>query len=236
MPGVEAPLNPARNPQFATAFRGYDQIKVDEYVNQLKGDLAITAQHRDEATTSVAQLTKSLGYAQQELAEAKAALARMAEDPAGAAAMSERVKTMMRLAEEEIAELRDKAEQDAASTRDAADVYADKTRQNAQAVAEQLAKEAEERRAAADKKAQDEIAANRTEAERAVAELQASAKQRADAMISDAQTQLAEAQAKHKEALELRATVADRLAASHTALQEAVKRLSDAPDSEVAMA
>lgn len=252
-----APVSPnsARNAQFATAFRGYDQVQVDEHVKKLKDDLAGASRHRDEATASVAELTKSLSYAQKELTDAKAALTRLVEDPAGPAAMSERVKTMMQLAEEEIADLREKAEKDAASTRDAADSYADKTRQKAQAEAERLGKEAEtrrdqldkdanvrragldkeadERRAAADKKSEEEIAAKRAETERAVAELQSSAKERTDAMLADAEKQLAEAKAARKESLELRATVADRLAASHTALQDALERLGPVPESGV---
>ncbi|PRX50489.1 DivIVA domain-containing protein [Prauserella shujinwangii] len=243
MAEAEESPNPTRNTQFATAFRGYDQIQVDEHVKKLADDLAKAARHRDEATASVAELTKALSYAQKELADAKAALTRMVEDPAGPAAMTERVKTMMQLAEEEIAELREKAEQDADSTRQAADSYADKTRKKAEAEAERLAKEAEdrrdqldreadERRTAAEKKTEEEIAAKRAEAERKVAELESSAKERTDAMIADAEARLAEAKAARTEALELRKTVAERLAASHTALQQAIEQLGSAPDAE----
>jgi DivIVA domain-containing protein len=241
MPDAKAPASPSRNGEFTTVFRGYDPVKVDDALTQLKAELATTVQHRDEARTSVAELTKALSYSQKDLAEAKAALARMVEDPGGAAAMSERVKTMMRLAEEEIAELREKAEQEAASTREAADGYADKTREKAQAEAERLGKEAEQRRtaadkeaeqqrAAADKKAQEEIEAKRAEAERAIAERESSAKQRADAMLADAESQLTEATAKRKEALELHADVAGKLAASNTALQQALERIGATPD------
>lgn len=241
MPEPEASPNPVRKPQFATAFRGYDQFEVDEQITKLKHELTFAAQHRDEATTSVAELTKALSFTQKELTDTKAALARLAADPSGPAAMSERVKSMMQLAGEEIAEMREKAEQDAAATRDAADVYADKTRRKAEAVAEQLAKEAEarrleldkeaeERRIASDKKSADELAAKRSAAERAVAELESSAKERTDAMISDAEARLADAERQQKQAIEFRKAVSERLAASHTALQDAIERLGSMPD------
>lgn len=241
MPEADASPNPVRKPHFATAFRGYDQVEVDEQITKLRRELNLTAQHRDEATTSVAELSKALSYTQQELTETKAALARLAEDPSGPAAMSERVKTMMQLAGEEIAEMREKAEQDAAATRDAADAYADKTRQKAEAVAEQMAQEAEEhrrrldteaaeRRLAAEQKSADELAAKRAAAEQAVAELESSAKARTDAMISDAESRLADAARQQKHAVEFRKAVSERLTASHTALQDAIEQLGSMPE------
>lgn len=274
MPQPEAPPSPVPTSQFASAFKGYDRIAVDDYVSKLRDELATTRKHHDEATTSVAELSRALSYHQKELTEAKGALARMADDPAGAAAMSERVKTMMKLAEEEIEELKQRAEADAANTRDAADAYSDKTRQKAEATAMQLAKEAEAQRLAADqeaaqlraamrRKAEDEVAVMRTETEKRVAEhkaqterqvaehkaqverrvadLEASTKQRVaelesrtkartDKMLADAERQLTEATAMRKQALELRSIVVDRLAASNSALQEALEKLGPAPE------
>lgn len=242
MAEAEAPPNPNRNSPFATAFRGYDQAQVDEYVKKLSDELAAAAKHRDEASASVTELTKALSYAQTELADAKAALTRMVEDPAGPAAMTERVKTMMQLAEDEISELRTKAEQEAAATREAADSYADKTRQKAQEEAERLGEEAKQRRDALDKDAEErrttlqreteeELAAKRAEAEQAAEELRRDAEQRADTMIAEAERKLADAEHKRTEALQLREKVAERLAASHLALREAIDRLGPEPES-----
>ncbi|MGH3433017.1 MAG: cell division protein DivIVA, partial [Thermocrispum sp.] len=234
-----------------------------EQLGKLRREMSAAAQHRDEATASVAQLSKSLSYTQKELTDTKSALARLAEDPSGPAAMSERVKAMMQLAEEEIGDHKDKAEKDAAATRDAADAYSDKTRQKAEAVAVQLAdeakaerdrldKEAADRRAAAERKSADAIAAaerqsaesitateqksakaisaKRAAAEKAVAELHADVKQRTDAMTADAETRLADATKQQKAAVEFRKTVADRLTASHSALQEAIEQLGALPE------
>lgn len=235
---AEAQASPtqATNPAFGTAFRGYDQTQVDEHVAKLNDELARAARHRDEATESVSELTKALGYAQKELAETKNALARMVEDPAGPAAMTERVKTMMQLAEEEIAELRAKAERDAADVRQAADAYSEKARAKAQTDAETLAKEAAAERSRLDEEAQrrrdeqqkaadEALAAREAKAEQAAAELERATKAKADAMIADAESRLAESRALNKEAFQFRATVLDRLTASQTALHDAIDRL-----------
>lgn len=243
---------PAAKPLFGTAYRGYNKVEVDEHFSKLRSELAAAAQHRDEATASVAQLSKSLSYTQKELTDTKAALTRLAEDPSGPAAMSERVKQMMALADEEINEHKQKAEQDAAATRDAADAYSDKTRQKAESVAAQLAEEAKAQReqrdkeaadrraaaerksaeavAAAEKKSADEIAAKRAAADKAVAELQSDAKQRTDAMLADAEARLADAKLQQQQAVEFRKTVSERLTASHSALQEAIEQLGSLPE------
>lgn len=243
MAEAQAPPNPTKNSQFATAFRGYDQVQVDEHIKKLSDELAAAIKHRDEASASVSELTKALSYAQNELADTKSALTRMVEDPSGPAAMTERVKTMMQLAEDEIGELRTKAEEEAAATREAADSYADKTRQKAQEEAERLAEEAQQRRDALDEEAQErrttlqreteeELAAKRAEAEQAAAQLEGDARERAETMIAEAERKLADAEQKRTEALELRKKVADRLAASHTALREAIDRLGPEPQEQ----
>ncbi|SFB08256.1 hypothetical protein SAMN05216266_104234 [Amycolatopsis marina] len=147
MPAADKPeAAPATSP-FATAFRGYDQQQVDERLKKLNLDLKSTAQNRDEAVASVAELSKSLRQAQQDLAESKAALGRLAANPSGATAMTERVRAMMNLAEEEIAELRAKAEKEAEQTRAAADSYAERTRDASDKLAAEKKVELENRRA-----------------------------------------------------------------------------------------
>ncbi|WP_298180676.1 DivIVA domain-containing protein [Saccharomonospora sp.] len=239
---AEAQASPTQvtNPQFATAFRGYEQVQVDEHVKKLTAELASATRHRDEATASVAELTKALSYAQKELADTKTALARMVEDPAGPAAMTERVKTMMQLAEEEIAELKAKAEREAADMRDAADAYAEKTRAKAQAEAEKLAADAAKERDRLDEEARQrrenqreavekELAAQRERTENETAELQRVTKKKTDAMIAEAESRFAEARTLRKEAYEFRAAVFDGLTASQSVLQQAIERLGVDP-------
>src|SRR6184192_3974112 len=142
-PEKPKPQTPHKTAQFAVGVRGYNQRQVDERIAELTKELKETAHNRDDAVATSADLTKALAYAQKELADTKAALARMSSSPSGAGAMAERVRMMMQLAEEEIADLRSAAEADAASTREQADKYAHETRRTA----DKLAKDAEEERA-----------------------------------------------------------------------------------------
>lgn len=278
VPAPHPASQPAPKPLFGKAYRGYNPQEVDEHVAALKHELALASRHRDEATASVAELSRSLSYTQKELAETKAGLGRLVDDPSGPAAMSERVKAMMQLADEEIQEIKGKAEQDAANTRDAAEAYADKTRQKAEAVAAQLAQEAKaqreqldqeaadrraaaerksaekiatlerqsadkigsaeresaERITAAERKSSEEIAAKRAAAEKAAAELTASTKARTDALLSDAETRLADATLQQNQAVEFRKTVYERLTSSHSALQDAIETLGALPEAPTA--
>ena len=73
---AEAQASPtqATTPQFTTVFRGYDQVQVEEHLKKLTSELASAARHRDDATASVAELTKARSYAQKELAGTTAKL------------------------------------------------------------------------------------------------------------------------------------------------------------------
>ncbi len=188
-PEKTAPQAPsAKSPQFAGSVRGYDKRQVDERLAELSTELKQTSRNRDEAVATAGELTKALGHAQKELDETKAALVRMSASPSGAGAMAERVRMMMQLAEEEIADLKAAAEADAKSTRAEADRYAhetqrasDKAAKDAQAESERLNSEAAQKRkeldmesvrtrAAADKKAEEASAARRAEAEKVAAD------------------------------------------------------------------
>src|SRR5882724_2426270 len=116
---------------FDIVLRGYNQRQVNERVTRLGYDLKNAAKSRDEAMARVAELSKALNYAQQELTDTKRRLERMATNPSSATAMTERVREMMRLAEEEVAELRRDGEELVAKLKAEADKYATETRFNA---------------------------------------------------------------------------------------------------------
>ncbi|SDX10447.1 hypothetical protein SAMN05421504_102321 [Amycolatopsis xylanica] len=244
---------------FAVAVRGYNQKQVDERLASLSAELKTTSRNRDEAVATSGELSKALSYAQKELADAKAALVRMTESPSGAGAMAERVRMMMQLAEEEIAELKASADADAASTREEADKYSHESRRaidkltreraaeheqlmadaraenqrladEAKAYREKLDDEALERRHAADKKATDELAARIAETERAATERIKALESEAAAKLADANRQLAEAEERQRVTLALKANVADRLAATDLAVQEAIRALAPGED------
>ncbi|MCU1683871.1 MAG: hypothetical protein JWQ81_4610 [Amycolatopsis sp.] len=247
---------------FAIAVRGYNQRQVDERLTRLADDLKAAARGRDEAVATSAELTKALSYAQQELSDAKAGLVRMTASPSGAGAMAERVRMMMQLAEEEIAELKTKAGEDAQATRDDADKFAHSTRRAAEKEAKdrqaeheaeiaaaraesgrldadaaaaraKLDAEAKERREAADKKAEDTIAAKKAEAEKAASGAEFEAKDRLGKIVSDAEKRRSDAEAQAKQALEFRRKVTERMTATNVALQEALKHLT--PDAAPAV-
>ncbi|MFD8494645.1 hypothetical protein [Amycolatopsis sp. NPDC059657] len=244
---------------FAVAVRGYNQKQVDERLASLSAELKTTSRNRDEAVATSGELSKALSYAQKELADAKAALVRMTASPSGAGAMAERVRMMMQLAEEEIAELKASAEADAASTREEADKYSHESRRaidkltkeraaeheqlmadgraenqrladEAKAYREKLDEEALERRHAADKKATDELSARIAETERAATERIKNLEAEAAAKLADANRQLAEAEERQRVTLALKANVADRLAATDLAVQEAIRALAPGED------
>lgn len=244
---------------FAVAVRGYNQKQVDDRLAGLSAELKKTARNRDEAVATSGELSKALSYAQKELADAKAALVRMTASPSGAGAMAERVRMMMQLAEEEIAELKASAEADAASTREEADKYSHESRRaidklgkertaeheqlmadaraenqrladEAKSYREKLDEEALERRHAADKKATDELSARIAETERLATDRIKNLEAEAAAKLADANRQLAEAEERQRVTLALKANVADRLAATDLAIQEAIRALAPGED------
>ncbi|MDX3188207.1 hypothetical protein PV458_07355 [Streptomyces sp. MN03-5084-2B] len=274
MVAPEKPHSSPKTAQFAVGVRGYNQRQVDERLAELTKELRETSRNRDDAVATSSDLTKALAYAQKELAETKAALARMSSSPSGAGAMAERVRMMMQLAEEEIADLRSAAEADAASTRDQADKYAHETRRTA----DKLAKDAEEERARllsdaraeieklnaaagakrveqaaaaerarkeADAAAEAAAASLREEADRKAAEELAARKkafeeefarkkQETEAALASAQASQASADQNRKLALDLRAKVAERIAATDVAVKEAMRLLAPAEDAPAA--
>jgi colicin import membrane protein len=251
---------------FAVGVRGYNQRQVDERIAELTKEFREAVRSRDESAATSSDLSKALAYAQKELAETKAALARMSASPSGAGAMAERVRMMMQLAEEEIADLRAAAEADAASTREGADKYAHETRRTADKLAKdaederkqlmaeakgeieklnaaagakrvELAAAADRSRKEADAKAEAAAAAKRDEADRVATEELARKKQgfeqevarkkqETESALAEAQRKQSEADKNRKLALDLRSKVAERIAATDVAVQEAMRLLA----------
>jgi chromosome segregation ATPase len=207
-------IDPAhKTSDFAIAMRGYNQRQVDERVTRLSADLEATARSRDEAVATAAELTKALSYVQQELTDAKAGLVRMSSSPSGAGAMAERVRMMMQLAEEEIAELKARAEEDAAATRAEADKYAHTTHRTAEQEAKKML--AEQQRRAAD--AQAESDRLNIEADELRQTLDAEAQQRRDAADAEAWQRRDAADKQAADVLAARKAEAYRVAAAEEA-------------------
>ncbi|WP_205660401.1 cell division protein DivIVA [Amycolatopsis antarctica] len=253
------PDRPAQSPGFGITFRGYDQSQVDAQHRRLTAEIAALTRNRDESASSVAELSKALGYTQRELSDAKAALTRMAAGPASSAGMTERVRTMMQLAEEEIAELREKTVADAEATRAAAEQYAVDVRADADEHAAERAAEHErlgaelraeydELRATLsgehaelmataraeierlDREASERRAALDADAERVITEREAAAQELAAGLVADARRGLADAEQARTLAARHRGIVAEQLEAAGAAVQEAVARLGASAD------
>jgi DNA repair exonuclease SbcCD ATPase subunit len=106
----------ARTPHFDVVLRGYNQRQVNERVTRLEFDLKNSNRRRDAATAQVNELTKLLNNTRAELDKVKSQLANIANSPVNASNVTERVRVMMSLAEEEIAEIRKTAMDQANAT------------------------------------------------------------------------------------------------------------------------
>src|SRR3954451_4981471 len=120
MPAGDSEAN-SRVPRFDTVLRGYNQRQVNERVTRLTFDLGHVQKSRDEAVAKVAELTKALGRAQQQLIDAKAQLNRITSNPTSNEAVFGRHGLMGEFAQEEIAEFKRRRENYDRTTR--ADAY-----------------------------------------------------------------------------------------------------------------
>src|SRR5689334_795552 len=113
MPAGEDHL-PAPGSAFAVSRRGYDPAQVDDYLRHLDAQFRMLAADRDAAVEQNAQLTRQVNVAWAETDKLKGQLRRMSAPPESVEGMSERLQSMLRLAQEEVAERRRQAEAEAA--------------------------------------------------------------------------------------------------------------------------
>jgi DivIVA domain-containing protein len=101
-------------PQAAFEFvrRGYSPEQVNEYLDRLEYDLRILTADRNAANQRISELTAQLQASQSEADEFRNQLDRTALAPVSMANLSERMQRMVRLAEEEAAEIRARAHAD----------------------------------------------------------------------------------------------------------------------------
>src|ERR1044072_953595 len=104
-------------PHFDVVLRGYNQRQVNERVTRLTYDLRTAASSRDEAQTQVRQLSETLGGLRRALADTRQRLHRLSLKPNSTEAMTERVRLMMQLAEEESPEFKRQADEWGKATR-----------------------------------------------------------------------------------------------------------------------
>ena len=118
MAGADGAGQPtARQAHFDVVLRGYNQRQVNERVTRLEFDLKNSNRSRDGAAAQVGELTKLLNSTRAELDKIKMQLHNLASRPVDASNVTERVRIMMTLAEEEIGDIRKGALDAANATR-----------------------------------------------------------------------------------------------------------------------
>jgi chromosome segregation ATPase len=122
--GPQDELVPLHQP-FETALRGFNRQQVLDHIESLDGQISIMGSDRDAALKQVAELSRALdhlrresemlGHLRRETEKANAQVERMQRSPMVAA--SQRIQGIVRLAEEEAAELRAAAHKEVAELR-----------------------------------------------------------------------------------------------------------------------
>lgn len=103
-------LLPLGSSTFDVVRRGYDRGQVDEHLDRLDADLRILAADRDAAVARAAELGKQVENQRAQIINVEREMARLATAPASMEGMSERMQRMLRLAQDEAAEIRSRAE------------------------------------------------------------------------------------------------------------------------------
>ena len=91
--------------QFDVVRRGYDRAQVEDTVDALQADLQILAADRDATTSQAEALAQALDSARGEIEELHDQLDRLSRAPISVKGMSERLQRMLRLAQDEAAEI-----------------------------------------------------------------------------------------------------------------------------------
>ena len=112
MPGE--PVAPPSDGVFAVGRRGYDPQQVDAHLRRLDAEIRILVADRDAAVDQAAQLGRDLEEARLRADRLRTQVRTMAARPSDVQGMSERMRTMLRLAEDEVADMLRRADEEVA--------------------------------------------------------------------------------------------------------------------------
>lgn len=126
-------------PDFETTLRGFHRRQVLDYVETVEEQVRILDSERADALRQADSLRRLLEIARHDLDDARERLSRMEMSPATVPGMSERMRQMMMLAEDESESLRRKAEHEAALVRGTATTLAEQTRSDCARLTAELA-------------------------------------------------------------------------------------------------
>jgi len=99
---------------FDIARRGYDRGQVDEHLDRLDADLRILAADRDAAVAHASELAKQVENQRAQLVNNEHDLAKLSLAPTSMEGLSDRMQRMLRLAQDEAAEIKARSEAEAA--------------------------------------------------------------------------------------------------------------------------
>lgn len=125
-------------PEFDVAMRGYDRRQVQDHVERMDGELASAASERDAAMARSADLAAQLASAYAEVESLRRKIRTDVSTAVTAENVSDRIRTMLELAEEEASRLREEAQLYADQTRRSADEDVARVRSEARAESERL--------------------------------------------------------------------------------------------------
>ena len=168
---------------FDVVYRGFHRRQVIEHIENLEEQLRFTSLDRAEALAQAADLRKLLEMTRRDLEEARARIERLESTSGTHAGATERMHRMLRLAEDEAAEMHLKAERECNGLRQRTDVEIAALRADAEREAAAMRSEAESELYASRQDCATRAAAmerRELEMERRCADLEAQHRQRAD--------------------------------------------------------
>lgn len=212
---------------FDVVRRGYDQGQVDMHLRRIDAEISILAADRDAAVDQSTQLGRELEDARARAEKLRAQVRTLAGPPQSVQGMSERMRSMLRLAEDEVSDMLAGAEKDAARRREEAEQEAERTLAAAQEEAERTLTAARDEAASYLGPAQVEATelAERTAREKARLVTDRIAMERAVA---------ADREAMEREIAELRAATEARLAEERATVEQALAAQRAGVEREVA--
>ncbi|GLY54749.1 hypothetical protein [Lentzea sp. NBRC 102530] len=183
---------------FDVVYRGFHRRQVIEHIENLEEQLRFTSLDRAEALAQAADLRKLLEMTRQDLEEARARIERLETTSGSHASATERMHRMLRLAEDETAEMHLQAERECADLRERTDAELTELRANAKNEAAAMRAEAESELYAVRQDCATRAAAmerRELEMERRNSDLEAQHRQRADEVERECAEAVEQAQA-----------------------------------------
>ncbi|SDL48500.1 hypothetical protein SAMN04488074_111130 [Lentzea albidocapillata subsp. violacea] len=183
---------------FDVVYRGFHRRQVIEHIENLEEQLRFTSLDRAEALAQAADLRKLLEMTRRDLEDARARIERLESTSGTHASATERMHRMLRLAEDETAEMHLQAERECADLRARTDVELAALRAEAERESAAMRAEAESELYAARQDCASRAATmerRELEMERRCADLEAQHRQRADEVERECAEAVAEAQA-----------------------------------------